>query len=116
MLRASKAWHRRKRARVGCGMMVWIRMATSCLSTRKRRAVSGGGEHGGRVLKSVNERLEQQNDEQMNQNVGSGGTFVETWWPFETDQALQTFEAEFDAPSQAVEVEDICRRGGVWWR
>jgi len=70
----------------------------------------------GRVLKSVNERLEQQNDEQMNQNVGSGGTFVETWWPFETDQALQTFEAEFDAPSQTVEVEDIFRREVVGGR
>src|SRR5258707_2421704 len=52
----------------------------------------------------------------MNQNVGSGGTFVETWWPFETDQALQTFEAEFDAPSQTVEVEDIFRREVVGWK
>jgi len=68
--------------------------------------VSGGSEHGGRVLDTVHKRLEQQNDEKMNQNVRPGGTFVETWWPFETDQALQTFEAEFDALSQTVEVED----------
>src|SRR6266699_5789079 len=46
----------------------------------------------------------------MNQHVRSGGTFVETWWPFEADQALQTFEAEFDAPPQTVEVEDIFGR------
>src|SRR5258708_27910637 len=46
----------------------------------------------------------------MNQNVGSGGTFVETWRPFEADQALQAFEAQFDAPSQTVEVEDIFGR------
>src|SRR6267154_2728546 len=46
----------------------------------------------------------------MNQDVRSGGTFVETRWPFEADQALQAFEAEFDAPSQTVEVEDLFRR------
>src|SRR6266513_3562572 len=46
----------------------------------------------------------------MNQHVRSGGTFVETWWPFEADQALQMFEAEFDAPPQTVEVEDIFGR------
>ena len=77
--------------------------------------MSGGGEHGGRVLESVHERLEQKNDEQMNQNVRSGGTFVETWRPFEADQALQAFEAQFDAPSQTIEVEDIFRREGVGW-
>src|SRR5262245_55347234 len=49
----------------------------------------------------------------MNQDVRSGGTFVETWRPFEADQALEAFEAEFDAPSQTVEVEDILRREGV---
>src|SRR5215470_12644581 len=74
-----------------------------------RRAGSGGGERRGRVLKSVYERLEQENDEKMNQDVRSGGTFVETWRPFEADQALQTFEAEFDAPSQTIEVEYIFR-------
>ena len=56
--------------------------------------MSGGGEHGGRFLESVHERLEQKNDEKMNQDVRSGGTFVETWRPFEADQALQTFEAQ----------------------
>src|SRR5260370_11191712 len=74
------------------------------------RAGSGTGERGGRVLESVYERLEQKNDEKMNQDVRSGGTFVETWRSFEADQALQAFEAEFDAPSQTVEVEDIFRR------
>jgi hypothetical protein len=49
-----------------------------------RQAVSGGGEHGGRVLESVHKRLEQQNDEKMNQDVRSGGTFVKTWWPFDS--------------------------------
>src|SRR5208282_2437329 len=76
----------------------------------KHRALSGGGEHGGRVLECVDERLEQQNDEKMNQNVRSGGSFVETWRSFEADLALETFAAEFDAPSQTVEVEDILRR------
>src|SRR5947209_14059476 len=50
----------------------------------------------------------------MNQDVRSGGTFVETWWSLEADQALQSFEAEFDAPSQTVEVEDIFRREVAW--
>ena len=74
------------------------------------RAGSGGGERGGRVLKSVHERLEQKNGEKMNQDVRSGGTFVETRRSLEADQALETFEAEFDAPSQTVEVEDILGR------
>ena len=81
-----------------------------------RRAVSGGGEHGGRVLEFVHEWLEQKNDEQMNQDVGSGGTLVETWRPFEADQALQTFEAQLNAPAQTVEVKDIVRREGVGGR
>src|SRR6202790_5169068 len=80
-----------------------------------RRAGSGGGGAGGKSLESLHERLEQKNDEQMNQDVRSGGTFVETWRPFEADQALQAFEAQFDAPSQTVEVEDIFRREGVGW-
>src|SRR4051812_21574542 len=46
----------------------------------------------------------------MNQDVRSGGTFVETWRSFEADHALETFEAELDAPSQTVEVENIFRR------
>src|SRR5258708_14830281 len=46
----------------------------------------------------------------MNQEVRSCGTFVETMWPFEADQALQAFEGEFDARSQTVEVEDLFRR------
>src|SRR5260370_4828537 len=79
-----------------------------------RRAGSGGGGHGGRVLESVHERLEQKNEEKMNQDVRSGGTFVETWWVFEADQGLQTFEGEFDAQSQTVEVEDIFRREVAW--
>src|SRR5215475_6676295 len=80
-----------------------------------RRAVSSGCEHGGRVLESVHERLEQENDEKMNQDVRSGGTFIKTRRPFEADQALQAFEAEFDAPSQAVEVQHIFSRERVWW-
>src|SRR5882757_6897325 len=51
----------------------------------------------------------------MNEIVRPGGTLVEGWWAFETDQALQTFEAEFDAPSQTVEVEDIFGREVVGW-
>src|SRR5215475_10692057 len=51
----------------------------------------------------------------MNQNIRSGGAFIETWRSFEADQALQTFEAKFDAPSQAVEVKDIFRREVVGW-
>src|SRR5207245_9861474 len=78
-----------------------------------RRAGSGGGEHGGRVLESVHERLEQKNDEKMNQNVRSGGTLIEPWRPLEADQALQAFEAKFDAPSQTVEIENIFRREGI---
>src|SRR6185437_5332318 len=72
-----------------------------------------GGVNGGRALESVHQRLAQKNDEKMNQDVRSGGTFVETWRPFKADKALQAFEPEFDAPSQTVEVEDIFRREGV---
>ena len=78
-----------------------------------RRAGSGGGKHGGRVLESVDKRLKQKNDEKMNQDIRSGGAFIETRRSFKADQALQTFEAKFDAPSQTVEVEDIFRREGV---
>src|SRR4030095_14342346 len=74
------------------------------------RALSGGSEHWGRVLETVHKRLEQQNDEKMNQDVRSGGTFVETWRSFEADQARERLEAEFDAPPQTVEVENIFRR------
>jgi hypothetical protein len=77
--------------------------------------VSGGGEDGGRVLESVYKRLKQQNDEKMNQDVRSGGTFVKTWRPFEADQAFQTFEAEFDALPQTVEIKDILRREVIGW-
>src|SRR5207245_10898025 len=98
MLRASKAWHRRKRARVGCGMMAWMRMATSCLSTRQAPGRVRRRRARGRVLEFVDKRLEQKNDEKMNQNIGSGGAFIETWRSFEANQALQTFETKFDAP------------------
>jgi hypothetical protein len=63
-----------------------------------RRAVSGSGKPGRRVPDSVSKRIEQQNDEKMDQNARSGGTFVKIQRPFEADQAFQTFETEFDAP------------------
>ena len=75
-----------------------------------RQAGSSGLRQAGRVLEFVDERLEQKDDQEMSQHMWSGGAFVETWRPFEADQALQAFEAEFDAPSQTVEVENIFRR------
>src|SRR5229473_3537825 len=46
----------------------------------------------------------------MSQNMRSGGAFVGSWWSLQADQALQPLEAEFNAPSQAIEGENISRR------
>ena len=88
---------------------------TSCLSERHApgRVRRCGGEHGEEVLEFVHEGLEQKNGEKMNQDVRSGGTLIEPWRPLETDQALQAFEAEFDAPSQTIEIENIFGREGI---
>ena len=66
---------------------------------RPRRAQSG--------WRVGDERLEQKNDQEMGQGVGSGGALVEAWRTLQADQALQALEAEFDAPSQAIECENI---------
>ena len=64
-----------------------------------RPAVSGGCGQAGRVLEFVHERLEQQNSQKMSQNMRSGGTFVDSWWSLQADQALEPLEGEFNPPS-----------------
>ena len=69
---------------------------------------SGGGlGQAGRVLEFVDERLEQENDQQMSEDVRSGGPFVRSRRSLQANQALQSLEAEFDAPTQAIERENI---------
>ena len=75
-------------------------MATSCLSKRHAPGRVRRRRARGRVLESVDNGLEQKNDEKMNQDVRSGGAFVETWRPFEADQALQAFYDVVPVPIQ----------------
>jgi hypothetical protein len=43
----------------------------------------------------------------MGQHIGSGGAFVGAGRPPEADQAFRAFEAELDAPSQAIERQNV---------
>ena len=61
----------------------------------------------GRVLELVDDGFEQQDDEKMSEDVGSGGAFIVTRRSLQADQAFEAFEREFDAPAQAIESEDI---------
>ena len=66
-----------------------------------------------RVLESVDERLEQKDDQEMGQDVRSGGAFVSAWRSLEADQALQALEAELDPPSEAIKSENVGGREGL---
>ena len=74
---------------------------------------SGGVGQAGRVLEFVDQRLEQQNDQQMSEDMGSGGPLVGSWRPLQADQALQPLEAEFNPPSQPVQCQQVPLRGPV---
>ena len=43
----------------------------------------------------------------MSQKVGSGGARVGARWTLQADQALEPLEAQFDAPTQAIEGKDV---------
>src|SRR5205085_5109152 len=73
----------------------------------KRRDGSGGFGQAGRVLELVDERLKQKDHQKVGQHIRSGGAFVDSWRSLQADQAFQPFEAEFDAPSQAIEGKHI---------
>src|SRR5262249_49595676 len=73
----------------------------------KRRVASSGLRQAGRGLELVDERFEQKDEQKMGQHVRSGGAFGDARWSFQTNHAFQPLEAEFNAPSQAIESEDI---------
>src|SRR5258708_32863328 len=50
----------------------------------------------------------------MSQHPRSGGPLVGAWRSSQADQGFQALEAEFDAPAQAIEREDIGGGGGLW--
>ena len=84
---------------------------SAAVAVARPRVVSGGFGQAGRVLEFVDERLEQQNDQEMSQHVRSGGALVGSGRSFQADQAFQAFEGEFNPPSQAIEGENIvCRK------
>ena len=72
-----------------------------------RRGVSGGVGQAGRVLKLVDQRLEQENHQQVSQQVRSGRAFINARGTFQAEQALQALEPELDAPAQTIESEHI---------
>ena len=47
------------------------------------------------------QRLGKKNGQKMRQHVGSGRALADPRRPVQADQALQAFEAEFDAPARA---------------
>ena len=72
--------------------------------------LGGGLNQAGRVLEFVDKRLEQENDQQVSEDVRSGGPFVRSRRTLQADQAFQSLEAEFDAPAQAIERENVIGR------
>src|SRR5215204_6207750 len=82
----------------------WRRVGASAA---KRRVESGGVGQAGRVLKLVDQRLKQKDHQQMCQHIRPGGALIDTWWSFQANQAFQALEAKLDAPSQAIEGENI---------
>src|SRR5262245_1503510 len=73
-------------------------------------AWSSGESRAGRVLEFGDKRLEQKNNQQMSEDMRSGGPLVDSRRPLQTDQALQPLEAKFNAPSQTIEGQNIgCR-------
>ena len=52
--------------------------------------------------------------QQMGKDVGSGGPLVDAGRPLQTNQALQPFEAEFNAPSQPIEGKNVGGREVPW--
>lgn len=73
------------------------------------RVGSGGKSQAGRVLELVHERFEQEDHQEMRKQIRLGGAFVGPWRSFQADQAFEAFEAEFDAPSEPIEHQDIGR-------
>ncbi len=60
-----------------------------------------------RVLELIDDGFEQENEQEMGQDIRSGGFWMCSWRPLKPDEALETFESEFDAPPQAIEIEDV---------
>src|SRR6478736_2252282 len=75
--------------------------------TRGRLAWSGGGGPAGRVLKRINQRLEQQDHQEMRKHPGFGRSVVDAGRLFQTDQTLEPFEPQFYPPSQSIERQHI---------
>ena len=63
-----------------------------------RPGASGGKRPVWRVLEFVDERLEQEDDQQMSQDPGLGGVFAKARRRGQANQTLQAFEGEFDIP------------------
>src|SRR6185312_10821251 len=50
----------------------------------------------------------------MSQDIGPGGALVGAGWSLQADEALKAFEAQFDAPTQAIEGEDVLGGESIW--
>src|SRR5215470_14283299 len=103
-----------KRGSVGEGWPAGERLRAEA-GGAKQRGGSGGLGQAGRVLKLVDQRLEQKDHQEVGQQVGSGRAFIEAWRPFQAEQAFQALEGELDAPAQAIKGEHISR-GELLWR
>src|SRR5208337_1230263 len=107
--RAAKRF--RRQAKVGSGMIACSREATSW---RSRRQVSGRVRRPGASSRPSGESprvrrraARERDDQEMGQDVRSGGAFVSAWRSLEADQALQALEAELDPPSEAIKSENV---------
>jgi hypothetical protein len=86
--------------------VAWRKVARSW---RNRRQPPGRVRRppGGGIGERVDQRLKQQEHQQVRQHIDSGGARVGARRPLQADQAFQPFEGEFDAPAQTVESEDV---------
>src|SRR6478752_5897916 len=50
----------------------------------------------------------------MSQDIGPGGALVGAGWSLQADEALKAFEAQLDAPAQAIEGEDVHGGESIW--
>ncbi len=84
-----------------------VRLRAVAATSATHRAVSGGVGPVWRVLERIYQRFEQQDHQQMRQDEGSGRAWILARWSLQSNDALQSLESQFNAPSQSIQGQHI---------